>query len=282
MSDLDILVLLYNIEPIESCTVSALIDIDVTLFDVNLTIWNNGPKTISQEVSQILLEKGYNVNFEETLYNASLSEIYNKFVENSNARNLIILDQDSIISEEHLKTSIFNTDYYLILPMIKCNAQIHYPVVNKKLAHKSESLVGKNKVVSIMSGVTISLELSKLLIDRYGSVFDERFYFYGVDTTFFLRIYHIAGKQFQYKVTEGFEHSLSRLEKKKDELSDFRVKERAYDLGLQFRYYSSLPIGISKLCYHAARIVLSNSKENSVALYLIKAYFTGKHYKNRK
>jgi len=122
------------------------------------------------------------------------------------------------------------------------------------------------------------------LKEKYGQVFNQRFYLYGVDTTFFYRVFN-SRLISKIKIINGFEHSLSRLEVESDKVKAFRRLERTYDLGISLRYYYSWP----KIVYFVFKFTFTHIKnrilKKDTSLYykhFIKAIVTGTHYRSNK
>ena len=113
----------------------------------------------------------------------------------------------------------------------------------------------------------------------YKNVFDERFYLYGVDTTFCIRLFErkLTGS---VNIIPGFNHSLSRLENESVKTTNFRRVERSYGQGLTLRYYYPLLTGI----YYLLRVTASTLKRmifkqtyNVNIIDMFKAFLNGKH-----
>lgn len=94
-------------------------------------------------------------------------------------------------------------------------------------------------ITTIGSGLVLGKNVIKRILQRHSTVFDERFYLYGVDTTFCYRLNDLNLFE-SILIISGFEHSLSRLEIEDSETLRFRQIERSKDLALRVRYYCSL------------------------------------------
>lgn len=118
---LSILVVTYNCFLEHSQTVHSLSASGVRFDGVRLCIWNNGPKEISvaTETLAALREKGFEVIIKQTPWNAPLSWIYNYFIEKNPANRYVILDHDTLLSEEYLKCLVDDGGIFLGLPIVK-------------------------------------------------------------------------------------------------------------------------------------------------------------------
>ncbi|WP_413691538.1 hypothetical protein [Psychromonas sp. KJ10-2] len=114
-----------------------------------------------------------------------------------------------------------------------------YPKIQNKPYYSGVNITRKSKVVSIGSGLVIGRDVAAFVKKIYGDIFDERFYLYGVDTTFFLRVFN-SNLSNRINIISGFQHSLSRLQKESNEVKKFRCIERSYDKGLTIRFYKKI------------------------------------------
>ena len=113
-------------------------------------------------------------------------------------------------------------------------------------------------------------------------MFDERFYLYGVDTTFCFRLFESDLIKY-VKIISGFDHSLSRLGTENSKMTKFRRIERSYERGLKLRYYVPLPKAIYLLLKTGTSVLqrLCMGKRYQVSfLYVLKAFLSGKHYRS--
>lgn len=268
--DLTILVVLYGKNVWESQTLKTLISCEN--LNYRLVIWNNGPKRLEEKNKAWLTENFYNYDVKETIENISLSKLYNKFISEYLAEKYIILDDDSEINSNYLKDAINYIDNGVAIPVIKVKNVEQAPKVNNK--YKNSPYQPEERVEAITSGIVLSRAIIDVVSKKYQNVFDERFGFYGVDTSFFWRLKNIKASN-QITTIHHLNHSLSRLNEESDSLKKFRSKERSIDVALQIRYYSS-----SK-CYNFLRVIISALlKRNRLsAYYIIKYYMIGHHYK---
>ncbi|RXE84518.1 hypothetical protein [Pseudoalteromonas sp. A757] len=281
--DTAILVLLYNKEISESDTLNSLLRSKIKYKNARLVIWNNGPKALKfKDVSQFQ-QVGYEVVIEETIENHSLAAIYNRFIRETTSEKYIFLDDDSQLNEGYIDASAQAVSDRIAMPLIKSSGQIVNPVINGRPANPSAQIGQQDKVITIGSGLIVGKDIANKLEALFGSVFDERFYLYGVDTTFCFRVF-LAKLSEAIVIIPGFEHSLSRHQKESAEVIAFRRLERSYDLGLTLRYYTPLVkqlIILTKVCSDTLAKRLFNGQPTFDLAPLFKALFSGKHYRKR-
>lgn len=282
MFDSAILILLYGKEVTDSSTIKALIGLNKSLNNSKVIIWNNGPKVLSKSDLSYL---GFEFEVFETISNKSLSVIYNTFISKVKAEKYIILDDDSEISSGYIKEALSLSCKDVGMPIISCNSNIMYPITNgKPIKEKVLTEFGGQPILTIGSGLVIGSEVAQIIKDNFENIFDENFYFYGVDFTFCLRL-SLLNLNSNIKIIGGFEHKLSKLEVESIARTQFRMIERSYDCGLQLRYYNSKFIGVLKLFKFILKYLLNSllRKENKLSLRLVlKAFITGRHYNNKK
>ncbi|MFA0087030.1 hypothetical protein [Vibrio sp. 10N.261.51.F12] len=279
--NVSILVLLYNKEVINSVTLNTIISSNVKFINCKLVIWNNGPSPLCHKDIKPFQDLGLMVVIKETLTNESLAKIYNKFIAMQFSHKYVFLDDDSTLNSVYLEETLLASKDDVTIPMIRFNGEIVGPLCNSGIIEHPQRISGQDKVTAIGTGIIVGSKVIGKISDKYDSVFDEKFYLYGVDTTFFFRTHNIS--QVEFNVIEGFEHSLSRLEKESEEKSYFRMKERTYAYALLIRYYK--PLFVS--CYFFFRTLLSTFvkillfKRNSILLTdFLKAFIFGKHYRS--
>lgn len=277
------LVILYGKELSESLTVLSLIELaGVFPKNCNLVIWNNGPNYLSDKDLSKISSKGVSVHFEETIDNISISDIYNKFIHGFPSDRYIILDHDSLLNNDYIDSVFGICCDEVGVPKITSKGIIRSPTVDGHGFSGSEYRSGF--IVGIGSGVVFGSDLCVDLVKSFGDVFDSRFYFYGVDTTFFYRINSLKIPE-KIKIISGFEHSLSRLEFESDKVKAFRILERSYDAGLTFRYYHNLLDFMVFLFKCSGSFIfkkIRGEREFINPFLLIKSYVNGLHYRNNK
>lgn len=277
-----ILVLLYNKEIVESNTITSLIKSGVSYSDAKVVIWNNGPNELKSQDCSALSDLGYTVTIIETINNESLAVIYNRFLQETEAEKYILLDDDSELSKEFINASAASQSCHLSLPIISSEGKVQYPSIDRKRYSSATKIYPNSKVTTIGSGLVIGDEIVEALTLKYGEVFDERFYLYGVDTTFCLRLSE-SDLVKSVQIIPGFDHSLSRLGSENVKMTTFRRIERSYERGLKLRYYVPLPRAIFLLLKTGMSVLqrLCLGKQYQVSfLYVLKAFVSGKHYRD--
>lgn len=273
---LAILVLLYNRKPSESTSFisldEALQKLSTSCHDIQICLWNNGPNKLISEIDYT--SPHYETTVIETIHNESLSCIYNQFLEKYDSEKYLILDHDSLVSIEYLSQCL-NESFEYMIPTIVTQHGVQSPKL-----YKLRSFIGNETLLGIGSGVCLSSEACNVIKGKFSTIFDERFYLYGVDSTFFLRLNKI-GLAKKIKVSKNtIIHSLSKFEKEDVAIKKFREKERSYDQALTLRYYFSLFTFITTFKKLLGCIFLNKSDINFFEF--IFALINGKHYKSKK
>lgn len=271
---LSIIIVLYNCKTEESETIKSILSTNTAFSKTRLCIWNNGPVTAPPQRDTILSlnRKGISTVYIETLQNAPLSWIYNSFIDNFKSEKYVILDHDSSLSENYISYMASDIVDFLCTPIINAKGSPRSPTANGKF---SPGPFRKNeRVIAIGSGIIISQVAALHVKSAYGGVFDERFFLYGVDTSFFTRIFKL-GLSDRIQSAPGFEHSLSRLEDEPEETRVFRSIERSYDLGLMLRCYPQ----IAHLKTLAKQIALTLFRENNLKTHKILATLAAGYHK---
>lgn len=207
-------------------------------------VWNNGPISLDPSCSIYLSkirENGWDVHYSEDITNRPLSLLYNNFINVADSNRFVILDHDSVLSNSFLQAIYYSNDCYdLILPKIIAKDKYLYPRVND-IVIENDSFLRQEGLMSIGSGICINRSLTEIMKRKFGSVFDENFALYGVDTTFFLRVQNLSCS-IKILCKGLLFHSLSRLENEDINTNKMRSLERAYDLGLMLRHYPSVKL----------------------------------------
>ncbi|UPR28435.1 hypothetical protein IS519_09420 [Vibrio crassostreae] len=281
---LAILVVLYNKDIDDSKSIKNLSKISLNdNSNMLVYIWNNGPKCTSLSDSEIC--KAFsNVEVHNSLSNSALSKVYNKFIETVDSDKYIILDDDSNLNQEYIDDAISLSSCSVGMPLITNNGKICNPKINGlPIVSKSLNNIDLREIITIGSGIVIGKSIKDELIrmNVFSKVFDERFYFYGIDTAF-CRCLKINGLSSRILIISGFEHDLSRFKKESKEVKSFRRLERSYDRGLSLRYYFSVKQALANIFKLCLSYILGFNRELRNEIYLthvIKAYVTGKHYR---
>ncbi|MBT1803248.1 hypothetical protein ABN277_22605 [Enterobacter hormaechei] len=273
---LAILVLLYNKKPSESISFisldKALRKLSTSSNNIKICLWNNGPNEL---ISDIDFESPhYNKTVIETIHNESLSYIYNRFLEKYDSEKYLILDHDSLVGIEYLSQCL-NETFDCMIPTIMTEHGVQSPKI-----YRLRSFIGNETLLGIGSGICLSRQACNLIKDNFSTVFDERFYLYGVDSTFFLRLNKIDLAK-KIKISENkVLHSLSKFEKEDVAIKKFRAKERSYDQALTLRYYFSLFTFITTFKKILGCVFLNKSDINFFVF--VSALISGRHYKSNK
>lgn len=206
--------------------------------NLNLIIWNNGPKFFRKDDVDLYLNKcnslGISVKIFQDIRNVSLSMIYNKFSVENDYDFISIFDQDSVIPYDFFQNMIEYCENDLILPIINTDGleiKSRYPCFttgdkkNKVIDLGSVS----EKITSITSGICISRNLCDSMISYRGFLFDESLAFYGIDVEFFLGLNSLMKSNKKIKVyCAGYiMHSLS-CDDENERMSPFRMIELFY------------------------------------------------------
>ncbi|MEZ9590422.1 hypothetical protein AB4302_05535 [Vibrio breoganii] len=285
MFDLSILVVIYGRSISDSSTLQSLKSNKLLKSTVSLTIWNNGPVALDtkNELDEFI-ESGFETSYVETISNLSLAEIYNKFILENSSASYVILDHDSFITNDLFNSYLRFPSNKVGLPKIDAMGEIKAPFINGQIISKDYKFKNNDLVTSIGSGVIIGSSVICDMKKRFIKVFDERFYLYGVDTTFFKRIYSMDSMDNSvFMLLPELKHSLSRLEKEDKLVTSFRIIERSYDFGLVLRYYTPVylvPIRLSyQLLKHVKKLIL---KEKIIYNFkhVLRALVTGRHYRS--
>lgn len=277
-----ILVVLYNKKILECRTILSLLK-NKALKNSKIVVWNNGPTGINIIDAQEKIESyGYEFSFFETIHNASLAYIYNQVITLFKSIRYILLDHDSLLSNEYVDDINLVLPNRIGMPEIFFNGELVNPCINMLPCQSLKDRLPNVPIMTIGSGLVLGRNIVEQLIDIYGKVFDERFYLYGVDTTFCLRVFN-AGITSSIMLIHGFEHSLSRLEIENGPIKKFRRIERSCDLALRIRYY----VPIKKWYKEVPRIYLSSLKKlifHSEQQYNLtvfsKVFIRGKHVRD--
>ncbi|MBE0459366.1 MAG: glycosyltransferase family 2 protein [Pseudoalteromonas prydzensis] len=275
MYDFAVLVVLYNCKPLDSVTIKSLVRSWSVTSNTKFIFWNNGPVSQPLDVKEL---NGLDIEVVESLYNESLAKIYNQFIERVHANVYVVLDHDSEVSPQYIAALNTITSEQCAFPVILNGDKATGPLINGVTVSEPIDLTDSDSLLAIGSGVAIGSNIVNTIKTAYGNVFDERFYLYGIDSTFCYRLERlklIANS----KVISGFQHSLSRLESESSALTQFRKKERSYSFGLTLRYYKKLSYLRVLFILLFKRIL--NKSPLSIT-YIFKALIHGRHYRDEK
>ncbi|MFI3247208.1 MAG: hypothetical protein R3Y10_12160 [Ferrimonas sp.] len=272
------LVILYDKELHESSTLSSLEKSSIKLEKCTLTIWNNGPNKLKIRDVSSFEKKGINVNIIETIDNISLSKIYNLFIKSIGADSYIFLDDDSQLTDLYIRDAISNKKDEVSIPIIADEqGNTIKPRINRRVITIPQKILSSAAMESAGSGLILGKEVIKSIEDLYDDIFDERFLFYGVDSTLFLRLNKI--NTINVNVINGFSHSFSLRE---ENISQFKKMEFSSALGLKLRHYKKyggLTL-IRKVITSPFKAILNKNKKTYIGE-IFMSYISGKHYKDR-
>ena len=222
------LVVLYDKEIQDSQSISGILQRDSGFCDDDLLIlWNNGPTSLTD----IFLNKD-NIILINAINNTCLPQIYNLFT-HLRFGHIIIVDHDTTVTNEFVKSTSKVIDGMIGLPTITCDGHVEYPKEFKKPSRIKRTRRGPLRI-SVSSGLVISKKVCLMFIDEFGSVFDARFCFYGVDTSFFYRLQQL-NVDVEIVNLPAIEHDLSKLSE--DANDSWRTQQRCQDFALQLKYY---------------------------------------------
>ena len=275
------LIVVYNKKIAESCTFNKVVNSKFS-DDSLCVIWNNGPTSCEEEFLNVY-EYNKNIRYHETLHNISLAKIYNEVINKYNAQIYIILDDDSSLTDAYFEAVKQISPNEVGMPVIYYDRKIINPCINGQIYSKGINIDANDTITTIGSGLVVGRDVASQLFKAYNSVFDERFYLYGVDTTFCFRLNKLKIND-KIKIIDGFEHGLSRLEGKNDKLTLFRKIERSNDLALQIRYYKE-----KKHWFLMMVLFLASSIKKFITFQpqqykystIIKTFVKGKHERQR-
>ncbi|WP_283709970.1 hypothetical protein [Pseudoalteromonas prydzensis] len=264
-----VLVVLSNCKLLDSVTIKSLITSWSITSNTKFIFWNNGPVSQPIDVKEL---NGLDINMVESLYNKSLAKIYYQFIERVHANIYVVLDHDSEVSPQYIAALNTITPEECAFPVILNGDKATGPLINGVTVSQPTCLTDNDTLLAIGSNFINTIKTA------YGNVFDERFYLYGIDSTFCYRLESLKLVA-NSKVILGFQYSLSRLESESGALTQFRKKERSYSFGLTLRYYKKLSYLRVLFILLFKRIL--NKSPLSIA-YIFKALIHGCHYRDEK
>lgn len=267
------LVVMYNREIHAAATIQALLTADVFFNESCLVIWNNGPKLLKSKDCDDLIKKGFVVDIRETISNDALSVIYNIFMSSVDADQYVILDHDSCVTNDYLSAVFALKNVGIAIPVITSEGAVRSPHING--VFEGRKFTNDDPLLAIGSGLVLNKSIKPFFISKYKDIFDENYYLYGVDFTFFYRAKTLQLIE-KTQLIPGFEHSLSRLENETEELARFRRLERSYDFGMTLRYYPT-KARIKRFIKYSIYFILGRCHLSYFDIW--KALLSGKHYR---
>nr|AHB32695.1 Gtr78 [Acinetobacter baumannii] len=235
-----LVVIVYGKALEDAMTIQSLLSFEEKL--EHLLIVNNGPAVIDENSAVLtsLAQKHHHVVLENQVQNKPLSWIYNDFIQQYDADYYVLFDDDTEINIEYQNMLFTAQDIDIELPKIisMSDKAQYYPLVDGVIEQKDGIISNAKEVFSIGSGLVISKGVKEYFIENKMELFDSHFALYGVDFSFFRKINRIKQKSKVFNISSRsyINHSLSRAEK---ETSEWRDKERLYDLVLTLKYYYS-------------------------------------------
>lgn len=261
-----IVVILYNKKTKDSKTLESLARNSYK--DYKLIIVNNGPEFIEPINDTYLKLHFKNFSVENYVWNKSLSCIYNETIKNyySIIDRFILLDDDTIVDDIYFKEliSFYSKDIDLQIPRIKevTNNLYYYPLINYRVFEKESGVIlpdiGETFYHSIGSGLIIYKSLIDKFYNENMTLFDERFYLYGVDVSLFNRMYNLRKIKSIYFHTQVSGELLHSLSEATGEITSWRYKEKLYDSTLTHLLYSKSKF---KKIYWLSRLIFKELKK---------------------
>jgi len=276
------LIVIYNKEVKCSTSIKSLLDISlISKHNCNTIVFNNGPKEISIESNfhKLMMETFKRVDLLQSLHNLSLSEIYNSIIMTNDFDKLVILDDDSEISEDFFKDIISNKELDLLVPQIRDSKNIDinsYPLINgMPISRANNWVVPMNKTIfSIGSGLVIDRSIKDKFYSNNMNLFDSSFSFYGVDFSFFQRLNFLRVKESNHisvMICSPLNHARAQANK---EIEPWRMNEIIVDNILSIKYYSKNKIIALLSLFRFLRKYKLNVNHYKL---MLKVYFNGKH-----
>lgn len=192
MTDLGILIVLYRCRPQDSATIRTLLAQDRADGRVTVTLWDNSPEGHEDCPAIKRLRAAFGtVDYVHCPDNLPLSQVYNRFVQSSGGRVVLILDQDSTLPATHLAVLQRDLarfpDVMLFVPRILSGGSLISPgrfgrIKGGRIGTIAAGLHRAAGHTAIASGMAIRTEV----FDR-GLTFNEDLWLYAIDTDFFLR-----------------------------------------------------------------------------------------------
>ena len=213
MTDITILICLYNKSVEESDTLQSLLQSDLNLVNATIYLWDNSPVCLSSENLVFLKNRFNKVIYKHTPDNLALSKLYNKVIDEVVEKKgyLMLCDDDSNIPLNFFAVLVSQIEQHpvinLFLPQIFSDAVLvspakDYLVFTKHIKQIQPGLLVSNCTTAINSGMVISNRLFK-----NGFRYDENLRFYGTDN--FFMIEYARDNKFLNVLDVQIKHSLS-------------------------------------------------------------------------
>lgn len=159
---------------------------------VDLLVWDNSRVSTEDEVLSGALKGIFNsYEYVHSPENTALSKVYNCAASKEKYTHLVLLDQDSKVSDEYWRQLFTSCARYvdcdLFLPRVTSSGKLvspggHWFIKGFHLKGIDAGLIRSEGKVAITSGMVIR----RSYIEMYRPVFNERLDLYGIDTCFML------------------------------------------------------------------------------------------------
>ena len=267
-------IILYNSDIKSSETIQSLLNTQKKNINLNIIIWNNGPKQLEinecKEFESIFNKQNVQISIYENTNNIALSKIYNFFIIKENFDFFSILDQDSILASDFFQNILLNNTFDIIIPFIYSanwrtkEKSLCYPIYaqSEKLLDKATFEMGE--IESIASGLTISHKLINYLFQTKTQIFNESYALYAIDTCFFIDLKKLNNTNFKGLCIGKINHSLNFNLHNKAQISPTRKLEMDYSKILNKLLYEN-KTSIKVLLYILRKFV---RKEYSLNVFL--------------
>jgi hypothetical protein len=219
--DFIILVVIYNIEPIESSTIQCLIKSIHEIKESKIIIWDNSKIPSSAASVDTLRKYWIDLEYNHTPINLPLSQIYNRIIAKikdhstnlvTRYKYLLLFDQDSAFNNDYfliLKDSIRNfVNIMLFVPRVISNNICVSPgnLFYFKGFYTKKRLNGLTKSrhkTAINSGMAISTKY----LERYYRGYNEKLTFYGIDNYFMIQ--YAKSQEYFFVIDYNMKHKLA-------------------------------------------------------------------------
>ncbi|PWC19704.1 glycosyl transferase [Brenneria corticis] len=274
------IVVIYKSRILQSDTIKAIFQADLSHINLTITIWNNGPEFLEQDDINNYMEKCRQYGISSSIYqdirNISLSKIYNHFFSEKTHDFFVVLDQDTSIAPDFFSNIYTNKDYELICPEVYLendNNQLDGPIYYPSKKQVPPGDFNANSILTCGSGLSISSSLCQKAIKEFGFIFDERFAFYLADQSFLMNLKYfdfIKGKCIGKILHNLSGHGEFRLMKESSKL------EHGYALVLR-RIIWKNKSSIIKNYFHAIKFIFESRCSYSSTIKILKCTFAGRH-----
>lgn len=188
-----ILVVFYKTNMTESGTLQTLLKQVAECSDVSLLIWDNSPWSMWDEnLGAQLGSKFGRVSYHHTPDNTPLSKLYNTAIRENDEQLIILLDQDSELSETYLSSAHTAADQhpsiFLFAPQVYANGDVMSPgCFNSYKGWQPDVLKAGVQPTARRTVVTSGLVIRRRLFSMHDIKFNEALWLYAIDTDFFLK-----------------------------------------------------------------------------------------------